>query len=100
VRQESVVLPNSKSDHHQTVVKRVSRKAHDEGHGGAWKVAFADFCLALLCLFLVLWLLASRETEAMQQVLQNAGAKMLGEGSGTSNAVAAGMKGSLICRPR
>lgn len=91
------MLPSSK-DGHQTVVKRVSRKAHDEGHGGAWKVAFADFCLALLCLFLVLWLLASRETEAMQQVLQNAGAKMLGEGSGTSSAVAAGMKGSLIER--
>lgn len=88
----------SKSDHHQTVVKRVSRKHDDEGHGGAWKVAFADFCLALLCLFLVLWLLASRETESMQQVLKSTGATMLGEGSGNSNAVAAGMKGSLIER--
>lgn len=96
------MLPSSKvgakADHHQTVVKRVSRKHDDEGHGGAWKVAFADFCLALLCLFLVLWLLASRETEAMQQVLQSNGSKMLGEGSGTSNAIAAGMKGSLIER--
>jgi chemotaxis protein MotB len=98
VPRESAVQPSSKDGHHQTVVKRVSRKAHDEGHGGAWKVAFADFCLALLCLFLVLWLLASRETEAMQQVLQSAGAKMLGEGSGTSSAISPGMKGSLIER--
>jgi chemotaxis protein MotB len=41
-----------------TIVKRVSRKGHDEAHGGAWKVAFADFMLALMCLFLVLWVLA------------------------------------------
>jgi len=87
-----------KAEHHPTVVKRVSRKHDDEGHGGAWKVAFADFCLALLCLFLVLWLLASRQTEAMQQLLQNAGATMLAEGSGNSNALAAGMRGSLLDR--
>lgn len=49
--------------HHETIVRKVSRRGHDEDHGGNWKVAFADFCLALLCLFMVLWLLASRENE-------------------------------------
>src|SRR5687768_13181880 len=28
------------------------------GHGGAWKVAFADFMTALMALFLVLWISA------------------------------------------
>jgi chemotaxis protein MotB len=35
----------------------VRRKVHDGGHhGGAWKVAFADFMTAMFALFLVLWL--------------------------------------------
>jgi len=29
-------------------------------HGGAWKVAFADFVTAMMALFIVLWLLAIR----------------------------------------
>ena len=86
------------NDAHQTVVKRVSRKAHDDGHGGAWKVAFADFCLALLCLFLVLWLLASRNSERMQEVLKSAGANLLEEGHGLTNSLASGSRGSMIER--
>ncbi len=35
----------------------VKRKGHGYGHhGGAWKVAFADFMTAMFALFLVLWL--------------------------------------------
>ena len=49
--------------HHETIIRKVSRRGHHDDHGGNWKVAFADFCLALLCLFMVLWLLASREAE-------------------------------------
>jgi chemotaxis protein MotB len=37
------------------IVKRGGRK-HGGGHGGAWKVAFADFMTSMMCLFLVLWL--------------------------------------------
>ncbi|HEX2012796.1 MAG TPA: flagellar motor protein MotB, partial [Roseateles sp.] len=84
--------------HHPTVVKRVSRKAHEEAHGGAWKVAFADFCLALLCLFLVLWLLASRNSERMQVVLKSAGANLLEDGNGLTNSLASGSRGSMIER--
>ena len=35
------------------VVKKVAHGGH---HGGAWKVAFADFMTAMFALFLVLWL--------------------------------------------
>ncbi len=94
---EVVSLKPGRGDH-QTVVKRVSRKHEDEGHGGAWKVAFADFCLALLCLFLVLWLLASRNSERMQVVLQNAGANLIEDGQGLTNSLAAGSRGSMIER--
>jgi chemotaxis protein MotB len=59
----SSVTAKAGRGHEQTIVKRVSRRGHHEDHGGNWKVAFADFCLALLCLFLVLWVLAARDTE-------------------------------------
>jgi chemotaxis protein MotB len=36
--------------------KKVSHGGH---HGGAWKVAFADFVTAMMALFIVLWLLNS-----------------------------------------
>ncbi|MCK1785844.1 flagellar motor protein MotB [Pseudomonas sp. TNT11] len=36
--------------------KKAARHAH---HGGAWKIAFADFMTALMALFLVLWVLSN-----------------------------------------
>ena len=36
------------------------KKGHGAGHhGGAWKVAYADFVTAMMALFIVLWLLSS-----------------------------------------
>src|SRR5512140_208571 len=41
----------------QNIIQIVRRRSHgDEHHGGAWKVAFADFMTAMFSLFLVLWL--------------------------------------------
>src|SRR5947199_3560047 len=37
------------------------RKQHHVAHGGAWKVAYADFVTAMMALFIVLWLLSSSE---------------------------------------
>ena len=36
------------------IVKRVKKKGGGH-HGGAWKVAFADFAMALMAFFLVMW---------------------------------------------
>jgi chemotaxis protein MotB len=38
----------------QIVIRK--RRRHGEAHGGAWKVAFADFMTGMFALFLVLWL--------------------------------------------
>jgi chemotaxis protein MotB len=40
------------------VIKRVKKYAAGH-HGGAWKIAFADFALALMAFFLVMWLIES-----------------------------------------
>jgi len=41
----------------EIVVRRRSKKSHGDGHSGAWKVAFADFTLAMMALFMVLWII-------------------------------------------
>lgn len=39
------------------IIKKIIKKAgHGGAHGGAWKVAYADFVTAMMCLFLLLWL--------------------------------------------
>ncbi len=41
------------------------RKPEHGHHGGAWKVAYADFVTAMMALFIVLWILSSsQETQA------------------------------------
>jgi chemotaxis protein MotB len=45
---EAVVLKPHDKAHDQTIVKRGGGKHKHDDHGGAWKVAFADFCLALM----------------------------------------------------
>ena len=39
------------------VIKK--KGGHGGHHGGAWKVAYADFVTAMMALFIVLWLLNS-----------------------------------------
>src|SRR5450432_1397234 len=45
----------------QIIIIRRKKVAHAGSHGGAWKVAYADFVTAMMALFIVLWLLSSSE---------------------------------------
>ncbi len=47
-------------------VKKV--KGHGGHHGGAWKVAYADFVTAMMALFLVLWLVSQADTKLKQSI--------------------------------
>ena len=40
------------------IVKRIKKGGHGH-HGGAWKIAYADFVTALMAFFLLMWLLGS-----------------------------------------
>ena len=44
------------------VVKRIKKASHVH-HGGAWKVAYADFVTAMMAFFLLLWLLNTTSPE-------------------------------------
>lgn len=39
-------------------------------HGGAWKVAYADFVTAMMALFMVMWLLASTDQQSRKEISQ------------------------------
>lgn len=43
-------------------------KHHGGHHGGAWKVAYADFVTAMMALFLVLWLVSQADTKLKQSI--------------------------------
>jgi chemotaxis protein MotB len=45
----------------QIIIIKRKKAAHAAHHGGAWKVAYADFVTAMMALFIVLWLLSSSE---------------------------------------
>jgi chemotaxis protein MotB len=51
----------------QIIIKRVKKVQHDD-HGGAWKVAMADFAIAMMALFIVLWLTNSSNEEEREAI--------------------------------
>jgi chemotaxis protein MotB len=60
------------------ILVRKKKSGHGGHHGGAWKVAYADFVTAMMSLFIVLWL-----TSTSDQV-RNSVAKYFNDPSGTS----------------
>lgn len=50
------------------IVKKVIQEAHGGHHGGAWKVAYADFVTAMMAFFLLMWLLGATN-EAQRKAL-------------------------------
>lgn len=49
------------------IVKRVKKSAAGH-HGGAWKIAFADFATAMMAFFLVMWLMSSATPEQKKAI--------------------------------
>lgn len=69
------------------IIKKV-KKGHHGAHGGAWKVAYADFVTAMMAFFLLMWLLGSTESDYRKGIAeyfqdpwgaQQAGGKSVGD---------------------
>lgn len=41
------------------IIRRVKKAGHVPHHGGAWKVAYADFVTAMMAFFMLLWLVSN-----------------------------------------
>ena len=44
------------------IIKKVKKAAHGH-HGGAWKIAYADFVTAMMAFFLLMWLISMTTQE-------------------------------------
>ena len=76
------------------IVKRVKKGGH-AAHGGAWKIAYADFVTAMMAFFLLMWLLGSTskgELEGIASYFSNPVKVSLigGDGSGNSESILPG----------
>lgn len=58
-----------KADDKRPIIIKRKKKAHGH-HGGAWKIAFADFMTAMMALFLVLWILSMSNPEQRQIIAE------------------------------
>ena len=45
------------------IIKRIKKSGHGGHHGGAWKVAYADFVTAMMAFFLLMWLINTTTPE-------------------------------------
>jgi chemotaxis protein MotB len=77
------------------IIKKIKKGGHG-AHGGAWKIAYADFVTAMMAFFLLMWLLGST-TEGDKKGLQDYFQSPLkvalmggGSGSGDSSSVIKG----------
>ena len=51
------------------VIKKIKKGGHAH-HGGAWKLAYADFVTAMMAFFLLMWLLASTDEISRQGIAE------------------------------
>jgi len=76
------------------IVKRIKKVAAG-AHGGAWKIAYADFVTAMMAFFLLMWLLGSTTKGTLQGIAEYFQTPLKvamagGEGSGDSSSIIKG----------
>jgi chemotaxis protein MotB len=74
----------------QPIIVIKKKSGHGGHHGGAWKVAYADFVTALMSLFIVLWLMGQSEQ------VKKAVAGYFNDPKGTANLLGTTMAGNGI----
>lgn len=67
---------------HQVIVKRRSKRGHEQAKNGAWKVAFADFTLAMMALFMVLWIVQPQTDAKRLQSMGDTSSSLIDGGAG------------------
>ena len=62
--------------------------AHDDEHGGHWKIAYADFVTAMMAFFLVMWLInavSEKQRRGIAQYFSAVSGMDLNTGNGMLN---------------
>ena len=82
------------------IVKRIKKGGHGGHHGGAWKIAYADFVTAMMAFFLLMWLLGSTSQGDLQGIASYFQSPLKiamagGSGAGDSSSIVKGGGGSI-----
>jgi chemotaxis protein MotB len=80
----------------QTIIIRKKKARHHGHHGGAWKVAYADFVTAMMALFIVLWLLNT--SEEVKQAISGYFSAGSGQGKLTGSGVGGAGEGLALSK--
>ena len=78
-------------DHQIQPIYKKIKKVAAGGHGGGWKVAYADFVTAMMAFFLLMWLLNSTSQEQKRGISNYFGPIGMSEGSGGSGGLMGGL---------
>src|SRR5438309_10521163 len=77
------------------IIRRIKRVKGGGHHGGAWKIAYADFVTAMMAFFLLMWLLGSTTKGDLQGIAEYFRTPLKvalqgGDGSGDSSSIIKG----------
>ena len=78
------------------IIKKIKKAGHGGHHGGAWKIAYADFVTAMMAFFLLMWLLGSTDDATKKGISEyfqdpfGVNIKSTGEGIADRNSIVQG----------
>lgn len=83
------------ADNQQPIIVKRIKKGSAGAHGGAWKLAYADFMTAMMAFFLLMWLLGSTTQADLKGIASHFQSPMKlsmagGPGTGSSNSPLSG----------
>src|ERR1700739_630292 len=71
-------------------VKKIIVEGHGGHHGGAWKVAYADFVTAMMAFFLLMWLINTTTPEQKRGIADYFAAQSISQTSSGAGGVLGG----------
>jgi chemotaxis protein MotB len=72
------------------VIKKIKKGGHGGHHGGAWKVAYADFVTAMMAFFLLMWLINTTTPEQRRGIADYFAPQSIAQTSSGSGGVLGG----------
>ncbi len=78
------------------IIKKVKKGGHGGHHGGAWKVAYADFVTAMMAFFLLMWLINTTTPEQKRGIADYFAAQSISQ----TTSGAGGVLGGMVLGPK
>ncbi|HTK34073.1 MAG TPA: flagellar motor protein MotB [Caulobacteraceae bacterium] len=72
------------------IIKKIKKGGHGGHHGGAWKVAYADFVTAMMAFFLLMWLINTTSPEQKRGIADYFAPASVSESTSGSGGILAG----------